>query len=281
MELTYLGTATLALTIGGQRVLTDPAFDPAGTRYDFGPWYTPRSWFASEKTYATPPLAPGEVDAYLVSHDHHADNLDGAGRRLVAAGHGPVLTPVAAARRLSRAAPQGRDSRPGEGLGLGDRARPLAPGERTTLGGLTVTATPARHGPLGTPQIDEVIGFLLEAPGEPTVWISGDTVLHAPLRAALRALRDAKKRVDVAVIHCGGVCFPKLPVLGRRLFTFDAAQAIDAMRTLDAGVVVPIHRDGWTHFRQPEADLRAALADAGLAGRARFLELGETLSLGR
>lgn len=278
MELRYLGTATISLTLGDVHLLTDPAFDPAGSLYDFGPWYAPRSWFASEKTYETP-AASRAVDAFLISHDHHADNLDFAGRRLVAASTAPVITTPQGARRLARAAPTGRDSRPGEGLGLGDRAHPLARDATTTVAGIAITATPARHGPRGTPRIDEVIGFLLEAPGQPTVWISGDTVLHPELHAALSALRAANKRIDVAVVHCGAVCFPKLPVLGKRLFTFDDAQAIAAMRLLDPGLIVPIHREGWSHFRQPESALRAAFSAPDLAHRTRFLELGETLSL--
>ncbi len=278
MELHYLGTATIRLRLGDARLLADPAFDPAGTRYDFGPWFTPRAWFASEKTYETP-AAPAEVDGFLVSHDHHADNLDLAGRRLIAAAAAPVVTTVAGARRLARAAPRGRDSRPGEGLGLGDRARSLAVGGATTVAGVTITATTARHGPRGTPQIDEVIGFLLEAPGQPTVWISGGPVLHPALRAALTAWRAAGKRIDVAIVHCGAVNFPRLPVVGKRLFTFDAAQAIEAVRILDPGLVVPIHRAGWTHFRQPESALRAAFDASELVTRTRFLEPGETLTL--
>ena len=278
MDLHYLGTATVVLNLGGVRLLTDPAFDPAGTRYDFGPWYTPRAWFESEKTYETPP-APGAFDAILVSHDQHADNLDCAGRKLVAESTARVVTTRAGARRLARPAPIGRASRPGEGLGLGDRVQPLEPGARTTIETLTITATPARHGPVGTPQIDEVIGFLIEAPGQPTVWVSGDTVLHPRLRATLSALRDAGKRIDVAVLHCGAVNFPRLPVLGKNLFTFDAAQAIEAVKLLDPGLVVPIHRSGWSHFRQPEANLRAAFAGAACADRTRFLGPGESLSL--
>lgn len=278
MDLRSLGTATLELRLGNVRLLTDPAFDPAGTRYDFGPWYTPRAWFASEKTYETPPAAEG-LDAVLVSHDHHADNLDFAGRRLLAACGAPVVTTVAGARRLARPAPTSRVSRPGEGLGLGARAVPLQTGASTRVADLTITATPARHGPVGTPRIDEVIGFLIEAPGQPTVWISGDTVLHAPLRAALMALRAAGKRIDVAVVHCGAVNFPKLPVVGKKLFTFDAAQALEALEILDPGLIVPIHRSGWSHFRQPESELRAAFAASRLHGRTRFLEIGETLAL--
>lgn len=278
MELRALGTATLELVFGETRLLTDPAFDPPGTRYDFGPWYTPRAWFASEKLYETPDVG-GTPDAILLSHDHHADNLDVAGRQRVAAWGAPVLTTVAGARRLARPAPVGRASRPGEGLGLGDRARGLAVGASARIGALTITATPARHGPFGTPRIDEVVGFLIEGPGRPTVWISGDTILHTPLRAALARLRAEGKHIDVAVVHCGGVHFPRLPVLGRKLFTFDAAQALDALELLEPTVVVPIHRAGFSHFREPESELRAAFAGSRLAARTRFLELGETLKL--
>jgi hypothetical protein len=70
LSLTYLGTATLDLRIDGTRLLTDPVFDPRGTRYDFGYWYTPRAWFSSEKRYDPPVSADalGAVDAVLLSH---------------------------------------------------------------------------------------------------------------------------------------------------------------------------------------------------------------------
>jgi L-ascorbate metabolism protein UlaG (beta-lactamase superfamily) len=270
VRLQYLGTAMVVLEAGGARFVTDPALDPAGTTYDFGPWYAPRSWFASEKTYATPVDAAGlgAVDAVLLSHDQHADNFDHAGRAFAASAQVErVVTTTAGARRLAR------------GLGLGDRVGGLAWGASTKVGPWTITATPARHGPRGTPQVEEVAGFLLEAPGEPTVWISGDTVLFPRLRELFAELRAAGKRIDVAIVHCGAVRFPKVPVLGGKLFTFDAAQAVEACRALDPGVVVPIHRDGWAHFRQPVDELRAAFATAGLADRTRLLELGEAVSL--
>jgi L-ascorbate metabolism protein UlaG (beta-lactamase superfamily) len=186
MKITYLGTATLLLEAAGMRLLTDPAFDPAGTTYDFGPRYAPRSWFASEKTYQTPAGSGelGAIDAVLLSHDHHADNLDHEGRRLLAGDSvARVITTQAGAARLARAAPSGRPSAPGEGLGIGGKTTGLAWGESTRLasnaGSLRLTATPARHGPRGTPQVHEVIGLLIEPEDSqaPTVWISGDTVL--------------------------------------------------------------------------------------------------------
>ena len=271
MKLTWFGTAMLRLELGGKSFLTDPALDPAGTSYDFGPWYAPRSWFASEKRYETPPLA-GSVDAVLLSHDHHADNLDHAGRRWLAASDARVLAPTAAARRLAK--PGRPESQPGEGLGLGNRAEGLDWGASSTVGEVRITATPCQHGPRGTPRIHEVCGFLLEAPGEPTVWISGDTVLVSEVRTFLESRRG---QVDVAVIHAGGVRFPAVPVIGGELFTFDSAQVIEACRLLEPRTIVPVHREGWSHFREPAEALRARLVEAGLGERLAWLQPGETL----
>lgn len=288
MKLTYLGTATVLLEVGSLRLLTDPAFDPAGTAYDFGPWYAPRSWFSSQKEYRTPLRSSevGPLDAVLLSHDHHADNLDHEGRRLIAGSAvARVITTRAGAARLSGAAPPGRRSVPGEGLGIGAKTTGLAWGESTQLGGgagaLRLTATPARHGPVGTPQVHEVMGLLIEpeSPSEPTVWISGDTVLFPALRQFLTHQRASGRRIDVAILHCGGVTFPKLPVLGRSRFTFDAKQVAEVCGLLEPRMVIPVHRSGWTHFREPEQQLRASLTAAGLAKHCRFLDLGESTPL--
>ena len=61
---------------------------------------------------------------------------------------------------------------------------------------------------------------------------------------------------------------------GKRRFTFDAAEVVDACKAIGARTIVPVHRSGWAHFRQPESELVAALDRAGLAERVRMLELG-------
>jgi len=248
MKVTYLGTASVLLEYGGLRIITDPVLDAPGQTYGFGPWYAPKSWFQSSRTYASPDVDLEGIDIALISHDHHADNLDAGGRALIA-GIPFVVTNPQAARRLG--------------------AVGLSTGESTGIDDVTITATPARHGPKLTPQVTQVTGFLLSAPNEPTVWISGDTVLTDELRAALPTLG-----ADVAIIHCGGVTFPKVPALGRLPFTFTAAQAVEALALLKPDVAIPVHRSGWSHF-EPEAPLRAALDPA----TTRWLELGESTTV--
>jgi L-ascorbate metabolism protein UlaG (beta-lactamase superfamily) len=74
-RVTYIGGPTALVEIGGLRLLTDPTFDPAGSEY-------PTAVYTLRKTQG-PALGAddiGEVDAVLLSHDHHFDNLDVSGR---------------------------------------------------------------------------------------------------------------------------------------------------------------------------------------------------------
>ena len=279
MRVTYLGTASVVLDYvskdaaskdgAASRLITDPTFDPAGSTYSMAPPWLPGTWFDSTKGYTTPVVPPevGRFDAALISHDHHFDNFDVAGRALVVSDAvGTVITNPAAARRLGRL----RSGVVGLGVG-GSTTVPSTTGGS----GIHITGVPARHGPRFTPQVSEVTGFLLEAAGEPSVWITGDTVMTSALRAA--ALRE-KGKVDVLVVHCGAVRFPRAPLLGRALFTFTPAQVVELCELLEPRVVIPVHRSGWTHF-QPESELRAVLDGSRFGDRVRWLEPGESTEI--
>ena len=189
------------------------------------------------------------------SHDHHRDNLDDAGRALLCSDAvDAVISTPAAARRLRLAKVSG-----------------LRTGDSTALGAVTVRAVAAQHGPRWVPQTGQVTGFELTAAGEPSVWLSGDTVLTDVVREAARSMRG----IDVAVINAGGVRFPSAPLVGKALFTFTPEQFVEVCRLADPRVIIPVHRSGWSHF-QPENDLRRALDAAGLLERTRWLGLGES-----
>ncbi|HTN86331.1 MAG TPA: hypothetical protein VL242_21675 [Sorangium sp.] len=42
-------------------------FDEVGTAYDFGPWFVPRSWFATATRYVTPE-SPASLNARALTH---------------------------------------------------------------------------------------------------------------------------------------------------------------------------------------------------------------------
>ena len=74
--LTLVGGPTALITYGGLRILTDPTFDPPG-RYE-------SSGSPVILTKLDGPAVNaadiGPIDVVLLSHDHHADNLDTGGR---------------------------------------------------------------------------------------------------------------------------------------------------------------------------------------------------------
>lgn len=262
LRLTHVGGPTVLIELGGWRLLTDPTFDPAGGRYRFG-------WGTASQKLTEPALAAdqlGPLDAALISHDHHEDNLDAAGRTLLPS-IPTVVTTASGARRLG-----------GE---LGEAVRGLKPWQTTTLSApgkqaLEITATPCRHGPPLSHQIvGDVVGFAIRPEGEErqALWISGDTVLYDEVRAAAGRLD-----VDVALLHLGGVRFP---VSGPLRYTMNAAEAIELTGLLEPRLAVPIHYEGWKHFRQGRDEVESALAAAPAAVRDRFrwLELGTATEL--
>src|SRR5262249_18523826 len=149
------------------------------------------------------------IDAVLLSHDHHQDNLDSAGRALLAAVQTVVTTTPGAERLASERDREG--GLVGSGNGGAADTRGLAAWGRTTLEApgkppIEVRASPCRRGPpLSHPLVGEVIGFALTWPGQEfgALWISGDTVLYD-------GVRQVAKRIDVgtALLHLGGVRFP-------------------------------------------------------------------------
>jgi len=255
--LTPIDTACVLLEVGGWRLLTDPVFDPPGRRWHFG-------WGAfSRKTGrpGLPPEAVGAVDAVLLSHHQHGDNLDEAGEAF--ARRAPlVLTTPAAARTL----PNARGLEPWEHHVLEAPGRPA----------LHVTATPARHHPGWQPELiaGPVVGFLLQGPALPRgpLWITGDTVLFDGVREVAR-----RHEVDTLVIHVGAVRFPWLT--GPARYTFDAAEAVEVARITRARQVVPVHVSGWTHFREGLEPLRGAFEAAGLGDRLRVPEAARAMEL--
>ena len=258
LRVTHVGGPTVLIEIGGWRLLTDPTLDPAGGSYRFG-------WGTGSRKLTAPALEAADlapIDAVLLSHDHHDDNLDAAGRALLPSA-GAVITTVAGAGRLG-----------GEARGLEPWAttRLEAPGRPP----IEITATPCRHGPpLSRPIVGDVVGFALRWQGQEhgQLWISGDTVLYDGVREVAERLE-----VGVALIHLGGVRFP---ISGPLRYTMTAEEAIELCALIQPNTAIPIHYEGWKHFRQGKAEVEAALAaaPADVADRFHWLPIGSPTAL--
>lgn len=258
VRLTHIGGPTVLIEVGGVRLLTDPTFDPPGRRYAFG-------WGTGSRKETGPAVDAddiGRVDVVLLSHDCHADNLDDAGRRLLASVPTVVTTTSGASR-------------------LGGAAQGLSPWQSTRLETATgpaidVVATPCRHGPpLSTSLVGDVIGFALRWDGQEhgVLWVSGDTVLYD-------GVRDVARRLDVgtALVHLGGVRFP---VTGPLRYSMTGADAVEVCRLLGSCTVIPVHYEGWSHFREGRSRIEERLTRAPDEVRRRFrwLPLGERVDI--
>jgi L-ascorbate metabolism protein UlaG (beta-lactamase superfamily) len=255
ITVTAIGGPTAVLGLGGLRVILDPTFDPPGT-------YARPGAPALVKT-AGPAVAAddlGPLDVALVSHDHHPDNLDAAGRALLRR-IPVVLTTTAGAERLGGTA-QGLE--PWAAVDL-----PLPAG-----GTLRVTAVPAQHGPDGTDHLTgPVIGFHLAGDRVPDIYVSGDNASVAVVRTIAERLGP----VEVAVLFAGGASLPER--FDGALLTLGNEGAAEAAAVLGARSVVPVHHEGWAHFSQGIDGLRSAFAAAGLGDRLRVVAPGETAEL--
>ncbi len=174
MIITHVGGPTVLIEVDGWRLLTDPTFDPAGGHYDFG-------WGTSSDKLAGPAMAASAmppIDAVLLTHDHHGDNLDTAGRALL-------------------------------------------PSVKTVI---TTTS-------------------------------------------------EAAMTIDVALVHMGGVRFP---VTGPVRYTMTGRKAVELLGIARPRVAVPVHYEGWGHFKDGRSAVERALTTApdDIRRRVRWLPMG-------
>ncbi len=245
VTLTLIGGPTVLIELDGLRMLTDPTFDPPG--HYRGPVHL-------EKT-AGPAIASddvGAVDAVLLSHDQHFDNLDRAGRAFLERARTTFTTKVAEAR-------------------LAGGSKGLAPFETVVLEGggsrLFITATPARHGPAGIEPISgDVVGFLIGRRTEgDAVYVTGDTVWYDGTAEVARRFQPK------LVIAFAGSAEPRGPFD----VTMDSNDVIETAHAFPGATIVGVHNHGWAHFTQGAADLAFAFKALGIADRLASLELGK------
>ena len=246
LRITLIGGPTALIEVDGFRFLTDPTFDAPGA------YQLPHVTLEKLSGPALGAEAIGEVDAVLLSHDQHADNLDHSGKAFLAKAK-RVLTTVAGAKRL------------------GGHAEGLMPWATTELSGkdgrsLTITATPARHGPAGIePLSGDVIGFVLTSKDKsPPIYISGDTVWYDGVAEVARRFKAG------VVLPFAGAAQTRGPFH----LTMDTNDTIETARAFPDAVIVPLHTDGWAHFRQDAKDLRASFDTLGFGARLKILEPG-------
>lgn len=239
VTITHIDTACVLININGFKILTDPTLDKKDV---FFPKYV-SSPLAFSKKYIDPTLSIeqiGKVDLVLLSHDHHKDNLDHQGRIFIKTVP-VVLSTKDAVRRLKN----------NNTIGLDNWEEYHV--ETPKVKQLKITAIPAQH--TNIRRLDKimgkVLGFTIEW-AEQTggcIYISGDTVLFDGL-----VQLEKKKKVDIAILHLGAGAFPYLKKNLR--VTMNGEEALKTTQLLNPNIVIPIHYEGWWHFKQSVKSLK-------------------------
>jgi L-ascorbate metabolism protein UlaG (beta-lactamase superfamily) len=258
-SVSFIGTATTLLRLGGFTVLTDPNFLHHGQWSYFG-----QGLFSRRRTEpAAQPADLPPLTAVVLSH-LHGDHFDRVARRELDR-EVPILTTGHAAKSLERS-------------GFRSCVALRTWGTQTFTDGdatLRVTAVPARHtaGPLNL-VLPAVNGNVLEYQAGPAttplrIYVSGDTVFHGDLAR----IRERFPLLDVALLHLGGT-----RVLGV-LLSMDHKQGVDAVELLRPARVLPIHHDDYGLFTSPVSNFLTEARDRTPDAEVRVLRRGESLSL--
>ena len=244
MKITYVGGPTALLEIGDVRLLSDPTFDAAGTEYQLDAYTLKKT-----QSPALKPDALGLVDAVLLSHDHHFDNLDHSGRRYVESAQRVFTTPLGA-HRLSGGC---------VGLEIWESVDVATASGRI----LRITGTPARHGPANADR-GPVTGFMLAFSDNPenSIYVSGDTVWFD-------GIAEVAKRFEpmIAVLFMGAA---RIPAVGPAHLTMTAEEGIYAARAFANAIILPLHFEGWEHLSESRQDIERAFGAVRLEQRLRW-----------
>lgn len=250
MQLQLVRHATLILTYGGKRILVDPMLGDPGAMAA-----VPVSANRRRNPLVSLPASPAEVvsgvDSCLVTHLHF-DHWDATAAEAL-----PKLLPLFC---------QPGDERRLKAKGF-KQVRPVH--QPAEFDGIALTRTDGRHGRgLIGRAMGKVSGFVLQAPGEPTLYIAGDTVWCRDVDEALH-----RHRPEVTVVNAGGACFAAGDPI-----TMNAADIAQVCREAPGTKVVAVHMDAINHCHVTREALRATLAGLGLQHRVAIPEDGETIT---
>lgn len=246
VEALHIGGPTLRFRYGGLTWLTDPTFD--------GPGDYPGPITLHKLTGpAVSREQVGPVDVVLLSHDQHADNLDNSGREFLATVATVLSTPDAAGRI--------------------NGVRGLENWETVTVGDVRVTGVPALHGPVGCEPLTGVVtGFVLQADGLPTVYVSGDNASVDLVEQIVARFG----RIDIAILNVGAANVGRF---GDSDLTLNGRTAVRAAELLGDAVIVAVHAEGWAHFSEHLDYLTRNFGYAGRSGQLRVPRSGQPFAV--
>jgi Predicted Zn-dependent hydrolases of the beta-lactamase fold len=250
-------SATIKITYGGKRFLIDPWLADKGA---FPP--IPSPFNESRNPLVDLPLPIVEitnVEAVIVTHMHHFDHFDESARKALSKKL-PIFTQ--------------NEKEADDMRGLGFQKVAALQDEGVAFEGMTLFHTYGEHGQgeaakrnydaLGLPE--EACGVVFAKPGEPTVYVAGDTVWCDKVKEAI-----GRHQPDVVILNAAQAAFhDNTPILMGVDGVHEVAKAAPQ------AVIIASHMDAVNHARLTRKDLKQFIDEKGLASQVKIPLDGET-----
>jgi L-ascorbate metabolism protein UlaG (beta-lactamase superfamily) len=260
MNITQLRNATLIFQIGERHILVDPMLSPKGI-------LPPVRLFDGKRLRNPLVDLPAQADEALARVTHclithcqkgHFDHLDRAGKQWLRDRQIPVICTPHDAEHLRK-------------RGLNIQALPQNHDQPSPFFEGTIQTVRCTHGTgIIAKFMEHGVGYFINMPGEPSLYLSGDTVLSPTVREFV-----CKHQPEVSVIPSGGAHFD---------FGREVIMGIDDAVTftqLFVGNVVANHLEAFSPCPVTRLELAAAAKKAGVSKRLSIPDDGETLTFMR
>lgn len=258
MKIQQIRNATIILELDDKRILVDPMLAGKGTLPSLR-LFSSRQRNPTVELPASAEQALDSVTHCLITHCQkgHFDHLDRAAIKWLVSRNIPVIcTPHDAAYLARRKL----------------NVQPLAEGHSDPvafLGGRIRTVRCTHGGGLVGRMMEHGVGYLIEYPGEPSIYLAGDTVLTKTVREFV-----IQHQPQVSVIPAGGARFD----VGGDII-MGLADVLE-FATLSEGTVVANHLEAINHCPVTRQELRQAAIETGVAHRLLIPADGQRLAIG-
>ncbi len=248
MQIHHIRHATFTIGMNNKKILVDPMLSYKGSMLPVPD--VPSKDPNPTAILATPMETILDYDAAIITHTHR-DHFDEAAERLLPK------------KQTVFCQPEDEDKLKGKGF---EKAAAIL--ESVEWEGISITRTAGRHGHGATAlKMAPISGFVLSAPGEPVVYITGDTVYYSCVEKVLERFRP-----DIAICYSGEARFR----YGRPI-TMNAQDILAVCRKLPEARVVCVHMEAWNHCRLTRKALSQFAAANGINGQIYIPNDGEIL----
>ncbi|MEO1261198.1 MAG: MBL fold metallo-hydrolase [Bacteroidota bacterium] len=254
MKIQHFRNATMVIEANNKVILVDPMIGPQGTMPPFTFFrFKPRKNPIVPLPENCKPILE-KVTHCLITHQH-PDHLDKAAEKYIVQKNIPVICSALDAKALRK-----------KGLNV---IQSVEYWKRTDFLGGKIEGIPARHGygfvakPAGN-----VMGFYIELPGHPSMYLSSDTIYTKDVEKVLKEYNP-----EISVVAAGSAQFDILKPL---LMTIE-----DVIKFIkDApGKVIANHMEAVNHCPTTRAELKKRLSKENISEKTYIPEDGELIEL--